>query len=98
MSSQMTLQQLEQQIAQLPVHERLKLIAHVSEQLSTTSFNTIAQTEDEEAVRQRREKEAEELLALCDAAAGMWEGEFDALQEIHRMRQKRDEDIWLSRS
>ena len=94
MSSQMTLEQLEQQVAQLPVHERLKLIARVSEQLSITPLNTITEAkEKEETVRQQREKEADELLALCDAAAEMWEGQFDAGQEIRQVRQERDEAI-----
>jgi len=34
MTSKITLEQMEQQIAQLPVHERLKLIAYISQQLS----------------------------------------------------------------
>ena len=94
MSSQMTLEQLEQQVAQLPVHERLKLIARVSEQLSITPLNMITEAkEKEETVRQQREKEADELLALCDAAAEMWEGQFDAVQEIRQVRQERDEAI-----
>lgn len=32
-----------------------------------------------------------ELLALCDTAAGVWQGEFDAAEEIRQMRQGRDE-------
>ena len=51
--------------------------------------------EEEETVRQQREKEADELLALCDAAAEMWEGRFDAVQEIRQVRQERNEEIWL---
>ena len=43
----------------------------------------------EETPRQQREREADELIALCDAAAEMWEGEFDAAQEIHQMCQER---------
>jgi len=41
----------------------------------------------EETLQRHREREAEELLALCDAAAEMWEGEFDAAEEIRQMRQ-----------
>lgn len=94
MSNQMTLEQLEQQIAQLPFQERLKLIARISEQLSIAPLNTIAAAQEEqETARQQREKEADELLALCDAAAGMWEGEFDAVQEISQMHQQRDDEI-----
>ena len=41
-----------------------------------------------------RQKEADELLALCDAAAEMWEGEFGAAEDIRQMRRERDEQIW----
>ena len=90
MSNRVTLKQVEQQVSQLPPQEQLKLIAHISEQLSTTPLD-IAATEEE--TLQQREREADELIALCDAAAEMWEGEFDADQEIRQIRQKRDEQI-----
>jgi len=44
-----------------------------------------------------RDREADALLVLCDAAAEMWRGEFDAAEEIRQMRQERDEQIWPSR-
>ncbi len=98
MSGQITLEQLEPQIVQLPFHEQLKLIARISEQLSNAPLDMIAAAkEQEETLRQHREREADELLTLCDAAAGMWEGEFDAVEEIRQMRQERDEQIWLSK-
>lgn len=34
MPSQMTLEELEQQATRLPLHEQLKLLAYISEQLS----------------------------------------------------------------
>ncbi len=52
----------------------------------------------EDVLQQQREKEADELLALCDAAAEMWEGEFDAAEEVRQMRQERGEQIWLNKS
>jgi len=85
MTSKITLEQMEQQIAQLPVHERLKLIAYISQQLSTITLDSLVA--GEETLQRHREREAEELLALCDAAAEMWEGEFDAAEEIRQMRQ-----------
>jgi hypothetical protein len=45
-----------------------------------------------------RQKEADELLAMCDAAAEMWEGEFDAAEDIRQIRRERDEQIWASKS
>lgn len=39
------------------------------------------------------EREIDELLALCQAAADMWKDEFDVVNEIHRMREERDRQI-----
>ena len=88
MAAQMTLERLEQQVTRLPTRDQLKLIARISERLSITPLD----------IEKQHAGDADELLALCDAAAEMWEGKFDAAQEIRQMRQKRDEQIWLSRS
>jgi len=85
MTSETTLEQMEQQIDQLPVHERLKLIAYISQQLSTITLDSLVG--GGETLQRHREIEAEELLALCDSAAEMWEGEFDAAEEIRQIRQ-----------
>lgn len=89
-SNRVTLEQLEQQVAQLPPHEQLKLVARISERLSTIPPVMLTAV-DEESLRREREREANELLALCDAAAEMWGGEFDAAEEIRQIRRKRDE-------
>jgi len=96
MSNQEVLEQLERQVAQLPPQEQLKLMAHISERLSTMPLSMLTPV-DEESLQRWREREADELLALCDAAAEMWRGEFDAAGEIRQMRQERDEQIWPSR-
>lgn len=88
MANPTTLEQLEQQITRLPVNEQLRLIARISERLSITSPESEKQLAGD----------ADELLELCDAAADMWEGEFDAVQEIRQMRKERDEQIWPSKS
>ena len=90
MSNRVTLKQVERQVFQLPPQEQLKLIAHISEQLSIAPLDIIVAAK-EETLRQQRERKVDELIALCDAAAEMWEGEFDAVQEIRQIRQKRDE-------
>jgi len=41
----------------------------------------------------QQSSDADKLLALCDAAAEMWNGTFDAVQDIHQVRQQRDEQI-----
>ena len=88
MATQPTLERLEQQITRLPVRDQLRLIARISERLSITPLE----------MEKQPPGDADELLALCDAAADMWEGEFDAAQEIRQMRQERDEQIWPSKS
>jgi hypothetical protein len=97
MPNQITLEQLEQQVTQLLPQEQLKLVAHISARLSVMPLAAPTMV-NEESLRLQREKEADELLARCDAAAQMWEGKFDAAEEIRQMRQDRDEQLWLSRS
>ncbi len=97
MSNQVTLEQLEQQAMQLSLHEQLKLIAHLSERLSLAAQVAPAMG-SEESLRDQREREADEILALCDAAAELWKGEFDAAEEVRQLRQGRDEQIWRNKS
>ena len=95
-SDQRTLQELEQQVAQLSPNEQLKLMAHIAEQLSSVPLDL--PNGEKDSLQQQRERGADEILALCDAAAEMWEGEFDAAEEIRQMRQERDEQVWPSKS
>jgi len=89
MTRQMSFKQLEQQIAQLPLQEQLRLIARISEQLSAIAPDRLLA--GEESTPQHRGRVGDELLALCDAAAEMWEGEFDAAKEIRQMRKERND-------
>ncbi|HEV8714880.1 MAG TPA: hypothetical protein VGX03_18875 [Candidatus Binatia bacterium] len=57
MSGQVTLEQVEQQAAQLPPHEQLKLVAHISERLSR-AVQTAPTTVGDESTRQQQEQEA----------------------------------------
>jgi hypothetical protein len=91
MSNQVTLEQIEQQVMQLSPQEQLKLVMHISERLSAMPL-VVPMMRDEESLRRQRGKEA------CDAAAEMWEGTFDAAEEIRLMRWDRDEQIWPSKS
>lgn len=95
-SRQPTLAQVEEQVAQLSPKEQLKLMAHIAEQLSAIPLDTLKN--EASNVQWQQEREADELLALCDAAAEMWEGEFDSAAEIRLMRKERDEQIWPSKS
>jgi hypothetical protein len=95
MTSTVTLEQVEALVAQLPATERLKLAARICEQMSATPAALPAISEDEE--RRRREQEADALLALCDAAAELWQGESDSAEEIRKMRAERDEQLCPSK-
>jgi hypothetical protein len=84
MSDKMALEQLEEQVAQLPPHEQLRLVAHICEQLST-----IATESEAERVRQQRLRLAEELLAECSDIEDDSQGQFDSAEDIRQMREKR---------
>jgi hypothetical protein len=92
MENRATLEQVEHLAAQLPPAEQLKLVAHICEQLSARS-SVDQVVEDEATVQRRHEQEADEILALCDAAAETWDGEVDAAERIRWMRQERDKQI-----
>ena len=96
MSHPPNLAQIEHQIAQLSPQEQLKLMAHIAEQLSRAPLNQLRG--DLSDVEPQQERETDELLALCDAAAEMFEDAFDSAEEIRRMRQQRDEHLWPNKS
>jgi glycosyltransferase A (GT-A) superfamily protein (DUF2064 family) len=87
MFSQVTIEQVEQQIVQLSPNEQLKLIARIAEQLGEKSAEPL-KTVDDADTQQQRKQEADELLALCNVAAELWTGDFDAAEDIRQMRQK----------
>ncbi len=89
MPDKLTLEQLEQQVSQLHPHEQLKLIAHISERLSLTTQEALG-PRNGDSLRQRRQKEADRLVAICNEAAEKWQGRFDAAEDIRRMREERD--------
>lgn len=86
----MTLEQLEQYVVQLKPQEQLRLVARISERLSAIFMPKTTNT------RPQRKKEVDRLLALCDEAAEMWDGPFDAVSDIHQMRQEREDELWQS--
>jgi len=84
MSNTVTIGEVEQLVVQLPLPERLKLAARICEQLSSVTTEY-----DAERVRQVRLQLAEELLAECNDIEDDSQGEFDATQDIRRMREER---------
>jgi hypothetical protein len=92
--STVTLAQVEALAMQLAAAERLKLAAHLCERTAAECMGS------QEAPAPRRGKTPEEvknLLALMDGAAALWQGKFDAAEEIRQMRAERDEQICPSR-
>ena len=71
--------------------EFLGIIATVAVVLTAKSFVPKALASQDDALP--GQKEADELLAMCDTAAEMWEGEFNAAEDIRQMRRERDEQI-----
>jgi len=84
MFNTVTIGEVEQLVVQLPLPERLKLAARICEQLSAVTTENNA-----ERVRQVRLQLAEELLAECSDIEDDSQGEFDATQDIRRMREGR---------
>ena len=85
MSNSVTLEEVERLVTQRPAPERLKLVAHVCEQLATAA--------PREAGVERIDREhlarVNVWLADCDAVAKSIEGEFDAAEELRDMREAR---------
>ena len=88
MSNRTTLRQVEQQVAELPPEEQLKLVAYIAGQLSTIPL--IAPTREmEEKTRRMRLAEVDAWLEECDAVAESIEGEFDSAEDLRRIREER---------
>ena len=86
MSNRMTFEQVEQLAVQLPPPEQLKLVAHISEQLS--GFMPMIPPLDMEGAQREREPMADVLLAELDAIADSIEGEFDSAEDIRQIREE----------
>ena len=93
MAEQLTLEQVEQQVTKLSPHDQLALVAHISDRLRTL-LPTAPPPTLEEGLEREREQKVAALLALCDAAAEQWPGDFDSAEEIRQMRRQRDEQLW----
>lgn len=97
MSEQVSLEHIKEQVNQLSWHDQLNLISYISERLSSISPINLEAEILEEALQKQREKEANEILALCDAVAEKWSGPFDVVEDIRKLREERDESIWPSK-
>lgn len=88
MSNRETLELLDQQVAQLPLDEQLKLVAHISERLSALIPSMIPSGKGEETWQERIQL-AQILLAECDDIEDDSQGELDAAENIRLLRETR---------
>ncbi|MDQ1328587.1 MAG: hypothetical protein QG641_1872 [Candidatus Poribacteria bacterium] len=95
MPNQVMLEQVKEQVNQLSWHDQLKLITHISEQLSKMPDDEDEKTDN--LLQKQREIEAKRILARCEAVGRLWKGNFDVVEDIRQMRKERDEQIWQSK-
>ena len=95
MTESITLEQIETLVVQLPLHDQLRLLAHISERLSTT-FPTApeAKRSPQETVPDDRLQLAKMLCDEVDEVLEDTHGEFDAVEDMQRIRQERGSQVW----
>jgi hypothetical protein len=90
MLESVTLEQVETLVVQLPTKDQLKLLAYISERLSNTlPVVSEAESHHEQRVRDERLQLAKILCEEVEDIADDTLGEFDAADDIHRMREER---------
>ncbi len=89
MAGDLSAEQLEELLAQLPPSDRLKLAAHICEQLSTAPSG--AASEDRARKHEGREVPGDlgAWLAERERVADLWDGEFDSAADLRRIRDER---------
>lgn len=87
MLNTVTFEQVGQLAAQLPPPEQLKLVAFISERLSSMLKSGLS-LNSASALR-TREAMADALLAELDAIAESIEGQFDSAEDIRQIREER---------
>jgi hypothetical protein len=85
MSNHVTLAQVERLAVRLPLPEQLKLVAHISEQLSGLTVALPLEVQS----RRERVAMANALLAELDAIAESVGGTFDSAGDIRQIREER---------
>jgi hypothetical protein len=93
MTTQVTLEELEEQVNLLSPQDQLKLVAYISERLSAMPLTVQVLKSDEAQAEQARLAKIDALLADLDKVAELWEGEFDSAADLRRIRDE-DEASW----
>jgi len=84
MSVQATLDELKQQITELPFREQLKLVADIGDRLSAIPL-TSPQLQSEQ-VQMKKMAHVDAWIAECEKVAELWEGSFDSASDLRRIR------------
>jgi len=95
MPESVTLEQVETLVVQLPPQDQLRLLAHISERLSSTLPTAPeAKSSHTETVQDDRLQLAKMLCDEVDDVIDDIHGEFDAAEDIQRMRAERVSRVW----
>jgi len=87
MSRDLTFEELEKHVSQLPPLKLTQLLTRIAEELNAFAIKASSIREHEDT-RQRTERLAnvDAWLAECDRVAELWEGSFDAAADLRRIR------------
>ncbi len=95
MPESVTLEHVETLVVQLPPKDQLRLLAHISERLSSTLPTALEATRSHDgSVRDDRVQLAKILCDEVDEVIDDTRGEFDAAEDILRMREERVSQVW----
>jgi len=84
MSIQATLDELKQQITELPPQEQLELVADIGDRLSALPlFSSHLKSEQ---LQKKSETQLDAWIAKCEKVAELWEGSFDSASDLRRIR------------
>jgi predicted membrane chloride channel (bestrophin family) len=82
MSEALNLERVEDLVSQLPTLDKLKLAAHIYEQLNSTSQNEENTEFTGILTLQERLAKLGAWLAECEQVADLWEGDFDSALDL----------------
>ena len=95
MPESVTLEQVETLVVQLPPQDQLRLLAHISERLSSTLPTAPeAKSSHKDTVQDDRLQLAKMLCDEVDDGIDDTHGEFDAAEDMQRMRAERVSHVW----
>jgi hypothetical protein len=95
MPESVTLEQVETLVVQLPPQDQLRLLAHISERLSST-LPTVpeAKSSHKDTVQDDRLQLAKMLCDEVNDVIDDTHGEFDAAEDMQRIREERVSHVW----